>query len=201
MTLWWACCLVLSLGICGICVSGATGQGQCEMERSAWLAASTKLKEGMASYREVKQESISPKIESALQERNTNAAFAQIVQNVLKDRSDRMDVAKAQCRDLEETERRAFEEWRKCAAAGTRRGNSPDARLTEPTVRERNQLLTQVQELFLDEGYVQYKTSRDPAPSSYSSYESGYGSPSRNQQNWGPYQQGFAGYPYQGYYR
>jgi hypothetical protein len=194
---WWACCVVLSLGIWGISVSGAPGQGQCEAERSAWLAAGAMLKEGMASYQEVKQESISAKIESALEEHKTTAPFAQIVQHVLKERADRMDVTKAKCRDLEETERRAFEDWRRCAAAGTRRGNTPDPRLTEPMLRERSQLLAQLQDVFLEEGHVQYKNSRDPVPSSYSSYGSSPG----YQQPWGPYQQGLAGYPYQGYYR
>ncbi len=160
------------------------------------------LKEGMESYQEVKQVQITPRIEGELERHKAAIPVAHVVRNVLNERAQRMDEAKARCRELEEAERRAFEAWRRCAAAGAKRGKASDTASSPDSIaRERNQLLTQLQDLLLDEGYVQYKMQRDPAPSAYSSYESSYGSPPRYQQTWGPQTQWPGDYSYPGYYR
>jgi hypothetical protein len=189
--------LTISLAV-GLSVFGSEqAHASCEAEMTGWTQACEALKQSMETYGRVKGESISPRIQEELEKKEQGRSIARGVEEVLKERNRLLVDAKTKCLELAESERSVYDEWRRCAGGGRDRRRNPDPSGPESVARQRSDLLASLQDLLLDEAFVQYKNYRDPSPPSYSSDQGPYmGGPG----SWRPQQQTGA-YPYQGYFR
>jgi hypothetical protein len=163
-------CILIAL-ICTIScisVSALTADASCNVEAAGWTQAYEALARGIESCRSLKQESITPRIEQEL-EKEPRRPLAQSVQEVLKERSRSLEQAKTMCLELAERERSAYSEWRRCAGAGAGRRGRHDLQGPDGVARQRNELLASLQDVLLDEAYVQYKNYRDPSGGSQTS--------------------------------
>ena len=162
-------CILIAV-ICTIScvsVSASTADASCNVEAAGWTQAYEALARGIESCRSLKQESITPRIEQEL-EKEPRRPVAKSVQEVLKERSRSLEQAKKMCLELAERERSAYSEWRRCAGAGAGRRGRHDLQGPDGVTRQRNELLVLLQDVLLDEAYVQYKNYRDPSRGSQS---------------------------------
>jgi hypothetical protein len=169
--------IVLICTISWISVSALTADASCNVEAAGWTQTYEALARGIESCRYLKQESITPSIEQEL-EKEPRRPVAKSVQEVLKERSRSLEQAKTMCLELAERERSAYSEWRRCAGAGAGRRGRHDLQGPDGVARQRNELLASLQDVLLDEAYVQYKNYRDPSggsqtPSDQNPYLSG----------------------------
>lgn len=162
-------CILFCLLIFG--GGNACAQGQqsaCEQPYSDWSKAFEKLLSVMDQLSTVKSESIEHKIRIAL-ESGAKATIAQVIQQVTRERNRAIADLSSQCYELSDRERYAFDQFKKCRAAETR--NKEDQYMAGLN-KNRYQTWTQLQELLLDEAYVQYKKESPNPPSMYSQQNS-----------------------------
>ena len=169
----------------------------CEPEAAGWTQAYEALEQAMESYRLLKGESLTPRIEEELKKTGQDRSIARSVQEILKERTRLLGDAKTKCLELAERERSVYDEWRRCAGSGGGRRRNADPHGPNRVARQRSELLASMQGLILDEAYVQYKNYRDPSPASYSFDRGPY---MGGQNSWRPQRQ-MGPYPYQGYFR
>lgn len=166
--------LFLSIGLClltGTPLLSDTSSGPCATEHARWSNAYESLQTGMENYRQIKYESVSPRIARDMGTQGKAASIARIVQVVLKERGERLAELGQKCLELADLERSSFEELRRCASMGAQRRDNSSAVLFKSISRERDRLMAELQDLLLDEAYVQYKNHRAPAPPTSPSYE------------------------------
>lgn len=189
--------LNISLAVWLSLLASAPTEAGCEAEETGWTQACETLKHALENYRRLKGESITPHIEAELEKTEPSRSTARSVQEVLKKRTRLLEDAKAKCLELAQSERSIYDEWRRCAGSGGGRRRNPDPQGPNSAARQRSELLASMQDLLLDEAYVQYKNYRDPSPASYSFDQSPY---MGGQNSWRPQRQ-MGAYPYQGYFR
>ena len=166
--------LFLSLGLClltGTPLLSQTTSGPCATERARWSNAYESLQTGMENYRQIKYESVSSRIARDMGTQGRGASIAMIVQVVLKERGERLAELGQKCLELADLERSSFEELRRCAAMGAQRRDNSSAAVFKSISRERDRLMAELQDLLLDEAYIQYKNHRAPAAPTSPSYE------------------------------
>lgn len=166
--------LFLSLGLClvtGTPLLSDTTSGPCATEHTRWSNAHESLQTGMENYRQTKYESVTPRIARDMETQGRGASMARIVQVVLKERGERLAELGQKCLELVDLERSAFEDWRRCATVGAQRRDNSSAVVFKNIFRERNLLMAELQDLLLDEAYIQYKNHRAPAAPTSPSYE------------------------------
>jgi hypothetical protein len=168
----------------------------CEAETSAWTQAYEALEQALESYRLLKGESVTPRIKAELEKTEPGRSIARSVQEILKERSRLLGEAKTKCLELAQAERSVYDEWRRCAESAGGRRRHADPHGPGNVARRHSDILASMQDLLLDEAYVQYKNYRDPSPASYSDQAPYMG----GQNSWRPRQPAGA-YPYQGYFR
>jgi len=164
----------LSIGLClltGTPLLSDTTSGPCATEHARWSNAYESLQTGMENYRQIKYESVSPRIAEDMGTQGRGASIARIVQVVLKEREERLAELGRRCLELADLERSSFEEWRRCVTVGAQRRDNASAVAFKSIIPERNRLVAELQDLLLDEAYVQYKNYRAPAAPTYPSYE------------------------------
>ncbi len=154
-------CMIFWIG-----VSASIADASCDVEAAGWTRAYESLAQGIESCRSLKQESITTRIEQELEKTGPRRSMAQCVREVLKERTRSFGDAKAMCLELAERERSAYAEWRRCAGVGGGRRGRVDPQGPDSVARQRNELLALLQDVLLDEAYVQYKNYRDPSHSS-----------------------------------
>jgi hypothetical protein len=166
--------LFLSLGLCLLTVTpllSDTTSGQCATEHARWLNAYESLQTGMENYRQIKYESVGPRIARDMGTQGKGASIARIVQVVLKERGERLSELSQRCLELADLERSSFKEWRRCATLGAQRRDNSSAVAVKSIIPERDRLMAELQDLLLDEAYIQYKNHRAPAAPTPPSYE------------------------------
>lgn len=178
--------------MCAFTPGNVFAQSLCETEQTRWSDAFASLQKDMNEHRSAKQESITPKIQELL----SGAAkmeMAGAIQFVLKDRKNRLSELEEACRRSAETEKSAYDQWRRCSGSGKKGGSAASG--PGAVAREREKLLAELQELLLDEAYVQYKNDHSSAAS--------YSQERQQQDRWmgGQYQNSWPGYQGYGYYR
>lgn len=189
--------LTIGLAVWLSVVAATQAEAGCEAETSGWTQAYEALEQGMESYRRLKAESITPRIEEELEKKEEGRSIARSVQEVLKERTRLLGDAKTKCLELAQSERSVYDEWRRCAGSGGGRRRNPNPQGPDRVARQRSSLLASLQDLLLDEAYLQYKNFRDPSSASYSFDQSPY---MGGQSSWRPQRQMGAD-PYQGYFR
>jgi hypothetical protein len=142
-------------------------ESPCEPARAQWAQAHESLKEAANALRETQVESIEPRIDEALKD-GKRITIAQKVQIELKDRNRRISEAAHKCVDAADQEKAAFEQLRRCSAADSARRSASHTAFGA-IARERSKLLADLQDLLLDEAYIQYKRE-SPNPPTYSGY-------------------------------
>jgi hypothetical protein len=166
--------LFLSLGLClvaGTPLRSETPPGPCATEHAKWANAQESLQASMENYRQVKYESVSPRITRDMETQGRGASIARIVRVALKEREERLAELGQKCLELADSERSSLEEWRRCATVGAQRRDNSSAVVFKSIYRERDQLMAELQDLLLDEAYIQYKNHRAPAAPTSPSYE------------------------------
>jgi hypothetical protein len=148
----------------------------CDAWRTQWINAFQALREGMDSARHLKDGSLASRIQQEMGDQGSGVSVARGVQAVLHERSVALNRGKDQCRNLAMEEHQAFERWRACAVGGNMRRGASQASGLDAAAIERKKLLGFLQDLLLDEAYVQYKNYQPPTPPAYSDYD---------QQPWG----------------
>lgn len=162
-------------------------EGDCSENWSRWRQAFAMLKENAAGVHSTKQESITPEIERALQEKGGRLPMARIVQSVLEDQRQKIGSATEKLREASNIEEAAFSALRDCLG----RREFRKASKSDPDLIERKKVEGSLRNLLLDEAYAQYSTDRGRATTSRSDSRS-YG---------GPYGPSPFGYNPGGYYR
>ncbi len=166
--------LPISIGLClltGTPLLSETFSGHCGTEQATWSNAYQSLQAGMEAYRQIKNESVSPSIAREMGAHERGVSIARIVQVVLKERGKRLAELGRRCLELADAERSSFGEWRRCAIVGAQRRDSSTVAGFKSLSRERDRLMAELQDLLLDEAYVQYKNYRAPAEPASPSYE------------------------------
>jgi hypothetical protein len=148
----------------------------CDAWRTRWINAFQRLRDGMDSAHQLKEGSLASRIQQEMGDRENAVSVARSVQAALKERSDALNRGRDQCRNLAMEEHQAFERWRACAVGGNMRRGAAQASGLDAAAIERKKLLASLQDLLLDEAYVQYKNYQPPTPPAYSEYD---------QQPWG----------------
>jgi hypothetical protein len=128
----------------------------CERERNRWSESFEALKKAVDDYRNIKDESVAPRIDEIMA-KNSRANMAAVIQSVLKNRADRLTEAGGLCQDAVTREKSAYEIWRRCGGTDRQRKNAPPQDAHATVGRDRDRLVAGLQDLLLDEGYVQYK--------------------------------------------
>jgi hypothetical protein len=166
-------CILIPLicTISWISVSALTADASCNVEAAGWTQAYEALARGIESCRYFKQESTTARIEQELEKTAPRRSMAQCVQEVLKERTRSLGESKTMCMELAERELSAYTQWRRCAGAGRGRRGRDDMQGPDSVARQRNELLVLLQDVLLDEAYVQYKNYRDPSRGSQTPYD------------------------------
>lgn len=154
----------------------ADGTGACDAQRSRWMETHEFLKETMGACQRIKEAPLGSRIQRELTSRQADS-IAYGVQAVLKERSAALSAAMQRCREAAGMEAHAFEDWRRCARTVRPRKGEPPVASPDSVAGTRKQVLSALQDLLLDEAYVQYKNFRQPEPPAYSLYQ---------QPGWGP---------------
>ena len=134
----------------------ALGEGPCEEERTRWGRTFEELKKTAEDYRRIKLEAITP-ILNEMTAKGIKGSIAFTIQSALKKRADLMAEAAGVCQSAINEERVAYDSWRRCSAAGQQRRGPSSVPGPATISRERDRLMADLQDLFLDEGYAQYK--------------------------------------------
>jgi hypothetical protein len=164
-----AAALGLSLLFFGGTIPAKAQQGACDPLREQWVASFTLLQRGAEEYRRIKEESVGPSISKHLQSRSeTNIARA--VRAVLAERKRRMAEAETRLRSLAEEERVAFRRWNDCNPGGRWAKAGSPSQTPRSVTNERRQLRAAIDDLLLDEAYLQYKHTSPRRPPEYSDY-------------------------------
>ena len=190
--------LTISVTVWLSAIGSERTEAYCEAETTGWNQAYEALTQAMESYRRLRGESITARIEEKLEKTEQGRSIARGVQEVLKERTRLLADAKTKCLELAERERSVYHEWRRCAGSGGGRRRNTDATGPDSVARQRSDLPASLQDLLLDEAYVQYKNYRDPSPPSYSSSDQ---SPYMGGQDSWRSQRQPGTYPSQGYFR
>ena len=146
------------------------GTDSCVALQEKWGAAFQTLKERMEELRRFKSAPLKPAIQREQANPGNALSIAGSVRAALKERAALTDAATRQCRDAADRERIAFEELRACLPSGRQRRSNTNASWQNGDLDERKLVLAALQELLLDEAYLQYKNYRAPSPPSYSGY-------------------------------
>lgn len=189
--------LFFAVFLAGKAAAAAPEEAPCATVQAQWAQTYELLKEAVNALREAESESIEPKINQTLAA-GTHASVAQKIQMVLKDRNKRISEAARKSADVSEQERVAFEQLRRCNSAESVRRSGAQANFNT-IVRDRNKLLADLQDLLMDEAYVQYKRESPNPPSTYSGYgpdqqsaQYQYRQPGQGRQmGYGPYAPGY----------
>jgi hypothetical protein len=152
--------------------SQATAQsvGKCAGEFAEWQSALEKLNSNMTALAERKSDPIESKIEQALKDRKPEQSTAVIVQAIVRDRNAAVSEAGNECARLAQIEQMVFERWKRCRnfETGARTPLGQDAAI----VRDRSARLSRLEDLLLDDAFLQYKKEA-PNPTSYSGNSTG----------------------------
>jgi hypothetical protein len=146
------------------------GQDGCAELQEQWGAALQTLKERMEELRRFKSAPLEPAIQREQANQGNALSIAGSVRAALEERAALTDAATRQCRDAADQERIAFEELRTCLPSGRQRRSNTNASWQNGDLDERKLVLAALQELLLDEAYLQYKNYRAPSPPTYSDY-------------------------------
>ena len=122
----------------------------------------------MDSLLSKKQESLRSDILDAVSRARRKLSTAQIVQSFLDKQSRQIAEETEKCREAADRERFAFDDLKRCVAAGSRR-RSNEAQTLAALARDRDKIIAELRELTTEEAYVQYKRERDPLPATTSS--------------------------------
>lgn len=144
--------------------------GTCDSLREQWAAALSSLQAGIEDLRRQKEDSIAPSIYKQLESGSPPVSIAKAVQSALVERQRRVDTVASEVRALADAEERAFRSWSAChASSGFRKAvaGSVDPRTV---AGQRQQLLVRLDDLLLDEAYLQYRGTRPRRPQEYSDY-------------------------------
>ncbi|MEW6136722.1 MAG: hypothetical protein AB1733_00710 [Thermodesulfobacteriota bacterium] len=144
--------------------------GTCDSLREQWAAALSSLQAGIENLRRQKEDSVAPSIYRELASGSPPVSIAKAVQSALLERKRRVDAAEREVRALADAEERAFRSWSSChASSGLRKAvsGSVDPRVV---AGQRQQLLVRLDDLLLDEAYLQYRGTRPRRPQEYSGY-------------------------------
>jgi hypothetical protein len=166
--------LPVSIGLCllmGTPLLSEPLSGPCAAEQATWANAYQSLQIGMDAYRQTKNESISPRIARAMDTHDKGVSIARVVEVILRERRARLAELGRQCLELADAEESSFAEWRRCASGGAQRRDNSAVAAFKGVSRERTRLMAELQDLLLDEAYVQYKNHRAPAERASPSYE------------------------------
>lgn len=194
--------IVLFLLVFSGALRPALGEGPCETERIQWGDAFDSLRKAMDDYRSIKNESIAPRIGEVVA-KGPKGSMAAAIQAALKNRGDRMAESGRGCQAAVSKERTAYDIWRRCSGAGQQRKNIPSQSGLGAVSRERDRLLADLQDLLLDEAYVQYK-GQAAVSANGSEYEPSEQRGASQEDRWMGYrgQAPASSWPgYQGYYR
>lgn len=154
----------------------------CASELEQWNEEFLRLKQGIDAYRLSKQEDISSRIEESISRTDRNSSIAETVQEVLRDRAQRIESVYRRCRELGAQEATAFNIYNRCASPGSRKKNSQMNEQAPASVREREILLGDLNQMLLDDAYLQYK-KQQPVPRF--DYSGGYAERTGGPQDWG----------------
>jgi len=157
-----------------VCVVPAISEdvpGHCRKAHQDWLGAFNQFKAGIQDYRQLKEESITPRIEEEMKGREGRPPIAAIVRTVLQERDRRLSQAGKELEKLLALEKDSFDRWKVCSSQGRRRSQAHSR--SDPEIVERDRLSAQCKDLLLDETFEQYRNYRAPVPSDYSYYGPG----------------------------
>lgn len=155
----------------------AESSGLCDAYLAEWVRVREELVERMDGYARIRDESVTPMIDQEMARAGARASMARVVQSALQERNRRMAESRRKIEEFLGQERDAFERWRLCTTDGRRRSGGTDR--TNPEIRDRERVLARLNDLLLDEAYVQYKDHRERVPTDGSSYDSTYASRGR----------------------
>ncbi|MBI4962314.1 MAG: hypothetical protein HY913_03480 [Desulfomonile tiedjei] len=178
--------LVIALGMAW-CIAPPKAEAleePCETEHERWSVSSANLRAALEQYGQIKEQSMASEITESLGRQNTGS-MARIVQSALKQRSEILAAAEAKCLKLANDEKYAFEALRRCVSTPQQRRNSSLAATLATISRDRERLLKHLQDLLLDEAYVQYKGERENSARANSDYGQDQ-APRMTYQQWGP---------------
>jgi hypothetical protein len=116
----------------------------------------------MEEFRTLKEESVTPRIEAELQNRQRNRTIAEAVQSGLRDRRNRMSQAEKTLEGLARTEKTLYQQFKACVSRDRRRPQG-GAR-TELAGPERERVVGRLSALLADEAFLQYKGQREYGP-------------------------------------
>jgi hypothetical protein len=153
------------LAIVGVLVCFGPGNAsadQCESLRSAWVSVYQQLTQLAEQCLALRESSFQPRLEQLNEGRERGSTIARTVRTVLEERLNALNQAKRQVREAIERERLAFTEWRTCLARPRRGGPQAGNGEIQAAARERERLLRSVEDVLIDEAYVQYKHDRQP---------------------------------------
>jgi hypothetical protein len=141
----------------------------CASKFSDWMTSYENLKTTIDSLTEVKRNSVEPLIKQALESKKPGITISQVVQYIVSTRNQTLSKMTSQCLRLAEVEKYAFEQLKRCRGAESKKEDPSLSNL----FRERLSKLSELQELILDEAYVQYRRESPNPPAAYSRYDSG----------------------------
>lgn len=162
--------LFLSLSLCLNAGAQATQSGQpCAHEHAQWTDSYEVLEKAVSELRDAKHESVGPRITQALAG-DTKGSVAQRIQVILKERERRIAEASRKAVDAAGQERSAFDQLRRCGASDSPRRSGASTAAVNEASRSRNAIVADLQELLMEEAYVQYKRESPVPASTYSGY-------------------------------
>lgn len=175
---------VLGLAVAMIAFAdvGKSADWPCASEQEKWNEEFIKLKQGVEEFGLSKQQPLTSRIEEEISRPDRTSSIAETVQEILRDRSQRIESAHLKCRELSAQETIAFNSLMRCTSPDSRKRNHPLAGQAIAASRDRDALLRDFNNLLLDEAYVQYK-NQQPLPQF--DYSGGYGQRSAGSQDWG----------------
>lgn len=142
--------------------SGQTSAEACESQRSAWASSYEKLAQTAELCRNLRESSLQSRLEQLKASGEGGPSIARMVRAALLERQVALNQARRQCREAADRERFAFTDWRSCLSRSRVGGPQAGNAEIQAAVREREKLLKHVEDVLLDEAYVQYKNYRPP---------------------------------------
>jgi len=176
----------VSLALCIGSPLSKASEEPCSVEHEKWSGSSGELKDALEQLRQIKDESMSPEITESLSKGSKSLSIARIVQSALQRRSERLAEARGRCREFADKEKYAFDNLKRCLSGPSLRRNNAAVAALSSISRDRERLLKQMQDLMLDEAYVQYKGEREYPSGAYSDYSQDQAPRMTYQRQWGP---------------
>ncbi len=158
----WVGILTAVLGFQTLVWAQDTRPSPCSQAYSEWQEVFGNLNQDMESLARLKHESLAQSISGDLAARKTSSTIAQIVRRVTAQHNRAITELGEECLRLANSEKIAFEQWRRCRISETR---GRDDHSAVGLVRERSVKLVELQDLLLDDAYLQYR-KESPNPSS-----------------------------------